>query len=154
MGWRHGRVFYAFSAVVMPGLSSADPAVAIEAMQAINAAVRNIAFAVGFFGAPLVCVATMAHAACRRDWPSAWTVLAGGCVYLIGAFGVTLVINAPLNESLASLDPGLPANRSEMLSYISEWSTWNNVRTVASAIAFAFILCSQIVSQSGGESTS
>ena len=35
--------FYAFSAVVMPGLSAADPAVAIEAMQAINAAVRNIA---------------------------------------------------------------------------------------------------------------
>ena len=73
--------FYAFSAVVMPGLSTADPAIAMEAMQAINASVRNIAFAVGFFGAPLACVAAMAHAAHRRDWPAGWMVLVGGSVY-------------------------------------------------------------------------
>ncbi len=146
--------FYAFSAVVMPGLSTADPAIAMEAMQAINASVRNIAFAVGFFGAPLACVAAMAHAAHRRDWPAGWMVLVGGSVYMIGAFGVTFLVNVPLNETLASLDPGLPENRSEMLSYIGEWSIWNNIRTVASVIAFAFILCSQVVSQSGSRLSS
>ncbi len=141
--------FYAFSVVVMPGLSTADPTVAMEAMQAINDSVRNFAFAAGFFGAPLVCIIAMGHAAYRRDWPVAWLVLVGGLIYLIGAAGVTFLVNVPLNEELALLDPALTENRSEMLSYINEWSTWNDVRTVASVVACVFLLCSQIMSQSG-----
>lgn len=141
--------FYAFSVVVMPGLSTADLGVAMEAMQAINDSVRNFAFAAGFFGAPVVCLIAIVHAAVRRDWPAAWLVIAGVLIYLIGATGVTFLVNVPLNEDLALLDPALPENHAEMLSYIDEWSIWNNVRTVASVVACVFILCSQIVSQTG-----
>ena len=42
----------------MWGLYAADPQVAIAAMQAMNASVRNAVFAPAFFGMPLVLLVT------------------------------------------------------------------------------------------------
>ena len=136
--------FFAFSAVVMPGLATADQGVAMAAMQSINDSVRNFAFAAGFFGAPLLCVVAMVHAALRRDSVAAWMVLVGGAVYLIGGAGVTFLFNVPLNEDLATLDPSLPENHAQMVEWIREWSAWNNVRTIASAVASIFLVGSLI----------
>ena len=47
--------FYAWICSTMWGLDAADPRVAIAAMQAMNASVRNAVFAPAFFGTPLVC---------------------------------------------------------------------------------------------------
>lgn len=45
--------FYAWVCSTMWGLDAADPRVAISAMQAMNASVRNIVFAPAFFGTPV-----------------------------------------------------------------------------------------------------
>ena len=42
--------FYAWVCSTMWGLDAADPRVAIPAMQAMNASVRNVVFAPAFFG--------------------------------------------------------------------------------------------------------
>ena len=48
--------FWSFSVVVMDGLRLLPPLEAMHAMQAINAAVRNALFALGFFGTPILCL--------------------------------------------------------------------------------------------------
>ncbi|MEP5029486.1 MAG: hypothetical protein ABJR02_02340, partial [Marinomonas sp.] len=50
--------FYAWVCSTMWGLDAADPRVAISAMQAMNASVRNAVFAPAFFGTPLALAVT------------------------------------------------------------------------------------------------
>ena len=145
LGERDGGVLLRVFGGGHAGLAAADQGVAMEAMQAINDSVRNFAFAAGFFGAPVLCAAAMVHSALRRDSVAAWMVLVGGAVYLIGGAGATFLFNVPLNEDLATLDPSLPENHSQMVEWTREWSGWNNVRTIASAVASIFLLCSLIM---------
>lgn len=44
--------FYAWVCSTMWGLDAADPRIAIQSMQAMNASVRNAVFAPAFFGTP------------------------------------------------------------------------------------------------------
>lgn len=144
VGLMSGFVF-AFSVVVMPGLAITDPGVAMEAMQSINAVVRNVAFAIGFFGALVFCGAAMVYTVVRRESIADWLSLAGGAVYVIGGFGITFVVNVPMNEALAELDPSVQANHPEMLTYLREWSMWNHLRTASSVVAFLLLVCSLIM---------
>ncbi|MDE0330376.1 MAG: DUF1772 domain-containing protein [Nitrospinae bacterium] len=134
--------FFAFSFVVMPGLAAMEPLAALASMQAINLAVRNAVFALGFFGALILCVAVALHAFLRRDAPAWRLALSAALIYLIGAFGVTLAFNVPLNGGIAPLDTARPENAGAMVSYISEWTLWNHVRTLASLAAFVLLLLS------------
>ena len=134
--------FFAFSFVVMPGLGAMEPLAALASMQAINLAVRNAVFALGFFGALVLCIAASLHAFLRRDAPACWFALSAALVYLLGAFGVTSAFNVPLNGEIAPLDPARPENAQAMTSYIAEWTLWNHVRTLASLAAFVLLLLS------------
>ena len=134
--------FFAFSFVVMPGLAAMEPLAALASMQEVNLAVRNAVFALGFFGALILCVAAALHALLRRDAPACWLALSAALVYLLGAFGVTSVFNVPLNGEIAPLDPARPENAGAMVSYIGEWTLWNHVRTLASLAAFVLLLLS------------
>ena len=132
--------FFAFSFVVMPGLGTMEPLAALASMQAINLAVRNAVFALGFFGALVLCIAVALHALIRRDAPACLLVLAATFIYLVGAFGVTTLFNVPLNGEIAPLDPARPENAQAMVSYIAEWTLWNHVRTPASLAAFVLLV--------------
>ena len=134
--------FFAFSFVVMPGLGAMEPLAALASMQAINLAVRNAVFALGFFGALVLCIAVALHALLRRDAPACWYALAAALIYLIAAFGVTSLFNVPLNGEIAPLDPARPENAGAMVSYIAEWTLWNHVRTLASLAAFVLLVLS------------
>ncbi len=134
--------FFAFSFVVMPGLSAMEPLAALASMQAINLAVRNAVFALGFFGALILCIAVALHALIRRDAPAWRLALSAALSYLVGAFGVTTLFNVPLNAEIAPLDPARPENAGAMVAYISQWTLWNHVRTLASLAAFVLLLLS------------
>ena len=134
--------FFAFSFVVMPGLGVMEPLAALASMQAINLAVRNAIFAIGFFGALVLCIAVALHALVRRAAPAYLLALAAALIYLVGAFGVTSVCNVPLNGEIAPLDPSRPENAEAMVFYIAEWTLWNHVRTLASLAAFVLLLLS------------
>ena len=66
--------FFAYSATVSPGLSDADPDVALRAMQAVNASVRNPAFGFAFWGAHVTGLAVGLEASARRRgaWCFSW----------------------------------------------------------------------------------
>ena len=134
--------FYAYSSSVMIGLNAANPAVAIPAMQSINATIRNVIFAPSFFGPVLVgAVLLLTYLAPPRG-PSMWLSMAGVAVYAAGGFFLTLTVNVPMNEALAvaalPLDPGEAARL--WSDYSRTWTAWNHVRTFLSFVSLALLV--------------
>lgn len=142
--------FWSFSIVVMPGLAALEPLDAMAAMQAINAAVRNAIFGLGFAGAIASCLAVLILAAIRHRGAWSWLALSGAAVYIVGAAGTTVGFNVPLNRMLEPLDPRLAANAPVMLGYLEEWTRWNHVRTLASLAAFALLSAALVAAGRGG----
>lgn len=127
--------FFAFSAVVMVGLDRLPPAEAASAMQAINGAVANPLFALGFWGAAGLAAVTLPVALLSRatGWP--WLLAAAGC-FLAGAFAVTAFGNVPLNRELAAMaDP--ETLRAAWPGYADAWDALNTLRMVAALAAAA-----------------
>lgn len=130
--------FYAWVCSTMWGLDTADPRVAIEAMNAMNASVRNWTFAPAFFGPGpaflLAAVLGWASGARRAG------VLFGlaGLVYVLFAQLLTMHVNVPMNEALGQVET--PASRAEAeaiwQAYSGRWQRFNTIRTLTSLIAF------------------
>ncbi|MEX0733222.1 MAG: anthrone oxygenase family protein [Steroidobacteraceae bacterium] len=131
--------FFAFSAGVMQALSKLPPAQGIAAMQSINVAVINPWFMTLFFGAPAACAFAIAASILLWQDPRAAWWLAGGLVYVVGTFLVTMFCNVPRNNALDAVT-STSADAARLWSvYLSEWTAWNHVRTVAAlAAAVAF----------------
>jgi uncharacterized membrane protein len=131
--------FYAWVCSTMWGLDAADPKVAIEAMQAMNASVRNAVFAPAFFGTPVVLLVTAAFAHVRRFREAAFAFAGAGLVYLLGGMILTLTVNVPMNEALAAARvPETTAEAQRIWrDYSAPWQTWNTIRACASGITLA-----------------
>lgn len=134
-------VFYAFSTFIMKALARLPPAGGIAAMQSINVAVLNPWFLGVFLGTALVCGGVIVMAVLRWNDAGAACLLAGGALYLLGTFGVTMVFNVPRNNALAAVDPQSADGAAVWTRYLAEWVWWNHVRTAAAfAAMIAFIL--------------
>ena len=126
--------FYAWVCSTMWGLDAADPRVAIAAMQAMNASVRNAIFAPAFFGTgPFLLITALLFwrtGAAR----AALYFGAGGGLYLIAGAGLTMAINVPMNEALAIVEVPQDVEQARAIwaAYSPDWQVWNQIRTVAS----------------------
>jgi uncharacterized membrane protein len=132
-----GGLFFAFSNFVMQALARLPAPAGIAAMQAINVTVLNPLFLALFVGTAAAC-ALLAVAALLR-WPQAGALwlLAGALLYLFGNFAVTLVFNVPRNEALARLDAAQAGAERVWSDFVTGWTRWNHVRTVAGLAAAA-----------------
>lgn len=128
-------IFFAFSSFVMAALGRLPSDHGIAAMNAINVTVINPGFMLAFFGTGVVCLAVAAGSAFRWSDRSGTLFLIAGAIYLVGCIGVTMVRNVPLNNALAAVPMGTPEAAALWTRYLSEWTWWNTVRTVASAIS-------------------
>jgi uncharacterized membrane protein len=131
--------FYAYHVSVTRGHALIGDRAYVEAMQAINATVRNWEFALGFFGALILGVAALALRAGRWHSATTWLLAAGVALYL-GAFLVTMLVNVPLNEELATValsDADLAAVRAD---YEPPWNRANALRTGLSIAAFVLLV--------------
>jgi uncharacterized membrane protein len=129
--------FYAWVCSTMWGLDSADPRVAIEAMQEMNDSVQNAVFFPTFFLTPVVLGAT-AWVARRHDRGRAARFFAAAAVaYLVGALIVTMAINVPMNDDLAN--EAIPTSTAQAQrvwdDYSGPWQAWNTVRTAFSGVS-------------------
>jgi uncharacterized membrane protein len=126
--------FYAWICSTMWGLDAADPKVAIAAMQAMNASVRNAVFAPAFFGTPFVLMATAGLAYCAGLQKAALLFLLAALLYLFGGMGLTMAVNVPMNQALARLPIPPDAGEAQRLwqAYSGPWQVWNIVRTLVS----------------------
>ncbi|MBB5957818.1 putative membrane protein [Saccharothrix tamanrassetensis] len=119
-------VFFAFSAMVMPGLRRAAPAEGIAAMRAINIAVVNPAFLTLFLGTAVVSVAA-AFGGTTAGW-------IGAALYVLGGIVLTAAYHIPRNNALERR--GTPEYWAR---YVREWVPGNHVRALAcvgAAVAF------------------
>ncbi len=129
--------FYAWVCSTMWGLDTADPAVAIAAMQAMNASVRNAVFFPAFFLTPLVLAGAAALARADQRRTASYAFAAAAVVYLFGGLVLTMMVNVPMNEALAQVI--IPDDTTEArriwTEYSAPWQFWNITRTVLSGVA-------------------
>ncbi len=129
--------FYAWVCSTMWGLDATDPRVAIKAMQAMNASVRNPVFFPAFFLTPVFLVLTAFMAARQNSKTSPILFAASAAIYFTGALLVTALINVPMNEALAQVIVPTDSDAAADLwqGYSAPWQFWNTIRTFASGLA-------------------
>lgn len=125
--------YFAWSFSGANGFAQTRPQVYVEAMQAINEAVRNAWFGAAFFGAiPLGLIAILFGGRPARPWAAAALAL-----YALG-FAVTVLGNVPMNREMAGWSPAAPPAGIE--AFLDRWTLLNHLRLGLSTLAFAIAL--------------
>lgn len=134
--------FFAWVCSTMWGLDAADPRVAISAMQAMNASVRNAVFAPAFFGTPFALAVVAGLLLIRHHRRSAAAFAAAAILYFCLGLVLTMSVNVPMNEALAAIavPDDVESARAIWQDYSGPWQIWNQIRTVASGGAFLLAL--------------
>jgi uncharacterized membrane protein len=139
-----GGVFFAFSSFVMGALARLPAPHGIAAMQSINVVVINPLFLGVLFGTGALGIGLIAAALLRWQVPGAAHLLAGGVVYFVGCILVTMLGNVPRNNALAAWDPNAAEAAALWGDFVSAWTAWNHVRTVASLVASGLFILALI----------
>ena len=133
--------FFIFSVPIMPAFRRLPAREGMAAMQSINVVIINPIFLGVFLGTGVVSAVLTIFALLRWELPSSGFVVAGAALYLLGSLLVTMTLNVPLNDALAKADPKTTAGHEFWQNYLSAWTFWNHVRTIASlAASTGFIL--------------
>lgn len=130
-------VFLTFSDFVMRSLHAASPTAGIEAMQEINRKVYRSIFMVLLLGMVPVSAAISAYAYVVIAGPASAWLTAGGLLYIVGVFLVTVFFNVPMNNKLDAMAFADAETETYWSRYASVWTRWNHVRSIASAGAAA-----------------
>ena len=130
-------VYSAFSSFIMRAFATLEPAAGIAAMNAINDTIVKTSFLPLFFGSTMV--AAFLAGVGLWDWgaPGSAVAVITGTTYVIGMFVVTAFANVPLNNQLARVVDGDAGARQIWSHYLSRWTHWNTLRTVASLATLA-----------------
>ena len=123
----------------MSALAQRPTAEAIATMQSINTTVINPWFMTVFLGTSATCLVLTIASLVKARQPGASYVLLGSLLYLIGSFGVTMGFNVPLNDALAIVKPNSPEGANLWAKYLTNWTFWNHVRTIAALAAAALL---------------
>ena len=131
--------FFAWQSSTLRGLDMIDPATAIEAMQAMNASVRNPLFGTVYFGTPLVLALSMVVMAVLRARVAAVALGLALVLHMVGVFGVTATINVPLNQGLAAVDDQAPEATTIWQAYSTRWQSANLIRMIAAGVSLMLV---------------
>lgn len=139
-------VFFAFSTFVMNALARLQPKEGIIAMQSINITAINPLFMLALFGTAVACIFLAVSTVLKWHQPGAAYLLIGSLLYLIGTVLVTIAFNVPLNDALAIAKPDSTEGANLWARYLTNWTFWNHVRTIAAlAAALTLALCDRMV---------
>ena len=130
-------VFFAFSTFVIQALAQQPIASGITTMQAINITVLNLWFMTVFLGTAVTCSFLVILVLLKGRQTGGIYLLVGSLFYLVGTLGVTIAFNVPLNEALAIVKPDSPEGTNLWANYLTNWTFWNHVRTIAALAAAA-----------------
>ena len=135
-------LYFGFSTFIMTALGRIGQVPGIMAMNAINTVIVQSLFMPLFFGTTLASLLLAIAALFRWGEPGASAMLAGGVIYVLGMFVCTVIFNVPLNSALAAADPASTEAASLWARYLTDWTLWNHVRTMASTLACALFIWS------------
>lgn len=139
-------LYFIFSNTVMDALSKLKGSEGIAAMQSINRVILNPLFFLVFIGTAVTSLIILVSLFWTWGQPGSVYLLTGSLLYLIGTILVTVLFNVPRNEALDKEEPD--SKEAEVLwsRYLTEWTFWNHVRTVACILAIvAFILAIRVM---------
>ncbi|WP_414518521.1 DUF1772 domain-containing protein [Nostoc sp. PCC 9305] len=108
-------------------------------MQSINITAINPLFMLALFGTAMACIFLAISSVLKWHQPGAAYLLVGSLLYLIGTVLVTIAFNVPLNDALAIAKPDSTEGANLWAKYLTNWTFWNHVRTIA-ALAAALLL--------------
>jgi uncharacterized membrane protein len=137
--------FFIYAVAIMPGLGETDDRTFVGAFQAIDRAIINPLFMLGFLGA-LVFTGVAALLHLTEDVLA--LILVAFALYLVG-FVSTIRINVPLNDAIkAAGDPDRIVDLAGVRQRFDEprWVRWNTIRTVLLLIAFGLLAAALVVS--------
>lgn len=135
-----GGLFFIFSNTIMASFAKLPPAQGIAAMNSINVTILNGTFLSIFMGTALLSVALIA------GWFLGWIpsgglfTVAAALVYLVGIIGVTMIFNVPMNDTLATMQADTTQGVELWQDYLTRWTLWNHVRTVAGIASMALFI--------------
>ena len=135
-------VFFAFSTFVMPALARLQPDRGIAAMQSINITAINPLFMLALFGTAGACLLIVISVLLHWDRSGTIYLAIGSLLYLVGTILVTMLGNVPLNNALAIVDPNSTEGATLWAKYLTDWTFWNHVRTLAALAASAMFIVS------------
>lgn len=127
--------FFTWSVTVIPGTKKISDAAYLETMQSINKQIINPVFFVIFFG-PGAFLLFQA-----RSFEAIPVVAA--LAYLLGAIGVTMTKNVPLNDKLEATDLTKLSDLEKQdfrKRYEPAWNHWHYVRTAFSMLSFLLVV--------------
>jgi uncharacterized membrane protein len=133
-------LFFIFSVTVMDALGRLPPAQGIAAMQSINVVILNPIFFAVFFGTAALCLVLAVWSVLAWQAPGSAWLLVGSILYVVGAIVVTMAFNVPMNDTLAAIDPASGEGARVWAGYLTGWTRWNHVRTVACLAATAALI--------------
>ncbi|WP_406277681.1 DUF1772 domain-containing protein [Embleya sp. NBC_00896] len=119
--------YVAFTAVVMPMLSTKDDTGFVNSMQSINTGIENPLFFAVFFGA-LAAPAVAAWKLRKRGGGTTMKWAIGALALYTTTVLTTSGINVPLNEMLASTGDADPTKA--RTDFETTWNIWNGIRAL------------------------
>jgi uncharacterized membrane protein len=93
-------LYFAFSTFIMTALDRIGQVAGIAAMNAINVTIVQSLFMPVFLGTTATSAILAVAALFRWSEPGAMVMAAGGVLYVLGMFFVTMIFNVPLNNAL------------------------------------------------------
>jgi len=133
-------VYFAFSAFIMTSLGRIAPASGMSAMNATIVDIVKSPFMPVFMLTTLTAVSLSILGAVRWGQLGSALMAIGGAIYVLGMFGVTMMVNQPMNEALLAADPATSQGVAVWSRYLIDWTMWNHLRTISSAVATAMFI--------------
>ena len=140
-------IFFTWSNAVKPGIGKLSDLEYLKALQSMNRVILNNTFKIIFGGA--IITTALLPAFYFNLYPNNvfWIFVLILFIYWIGAFGVTVLGNIPLNELLdkTSLD-SISLEEAKVLrtSIEVKWNNLNLIRSISSGVSFVLLLVSFI----------
>ena len=140
-------IFFTWSNAVKPGIGKLSDLEYLKALQSMNRVILNNTFKIIFGGA--IITTALLPAFYFNLYPNNvfWIFILILFTYWIGAFGVTVVGNIPLNELLdkTSLD-SISLKEAKVLrtSIEVKWNNLNLIRSISSGVSFVLLVVSFI----------
>jgi len=140
-------IFFTWSNAVKPGIGKLSDLEYLKALQSMNRVILNNTFKIIFGGA--IITTALLPAFYFNLYPNNvfWIFVLILFIYWIGAFGVTVLGNIPLNELLdkTSLDSiSLEEGKTLRTSIELKWNNLNLIRSISSGVSFVLLLVSFI----------
>ncbi len=133
-------VYFAFSAFIMTSLGRIAPASGMVAMNATSVDIVKSPFMPVFVLTTLTAASLAVLGVVRWGQHGSALMVIGGAIYVLGMFGVTVMVNQPMNEALLAADPATSQGVAVWSRYLVDWTRWNHLRTISSTVAMAMFI--------------